>query len=181
MKKGSWRAFSVLAPVALLCTDGLAQDLDDFVISEDAAKFTLNRAEISVATAEQIAKACVDYAEANDVAVAILILSPSGSIVYAYRMDGRNPINVDTALRKAQTVLYMRTSTHAVLSQYGTELRNTFFDLGQFPFTGGLPIMVGDQLIGAIGVGGASGPQDEECAYEAMTKVIGPQPPLIED
>ena len=41
---------------------------------------------------------------------------------------------------------------------------------------GGLPIVVQDQLIGAIGVGG--GNMDEQCAYQALTKVLGPQPPL---
>lgn len=41
---------------------------------------------------------------------------------------------------------------------------------------GGLPIVIEDQLIGSIGVGGASG--DEPCAYEALTKVLGPQPAL---
>ena len=36
--------------------------------------------------------------------------------------------------------------------------------------------MVENQLIGAIGVGG--GNMDEMCAYKALTKVLGPQPPL---
>src|SRR5690606_14920062 len=109
---------------------------------------------------------------------AIFILGPSGNIVYAYRMDGENPIEVDTAWRKAQTVLYMRTSTRAMIERYGHDMQATMFNLGQFPFTGGLPIMVGKQLIGAIGVGGATGAGDERCAWEALTKVIGPQPPL---
>lgn len=105
----------------------------------------------------------------------------SGNIVYAYRMDGNNPIEVDTAWRKAQTVLYMRMSTHAMNARYGQGMQATMFNLGQFPYTGGLPIMVGKQMIGAIGVGGATGPGDERCAWEAMTKVIGPQPPLVTD
>ena len=41
---------------------------------------------------------------------------------------------------------------------------------------GVLPIVVEDQLIGAVGVGG--GNADEQCAYQAMEKVLGPQPPL---
>jgi hypothetical protein len=41
---------------------------------------------------------------------------------------------------------------------------------------GGLPIVVEDQLIGSIGVGG--GNMDEQCAYQALTKVLGPQAPL---
>jgi hypothetical protein len=31
-------------------------------------------------------------------------------------------------------------------------------------------------MIGSIGVGG--GTRDEDCAYEALTSVVGPQPPL---
>jgi uncharacterized protein GlcG (DUF336 family) len=158
-----------------------AQDLQDLVISRQAAEKTLNLDEISVATAEKAAKACIDYAEARDLSLAVFILGPSGNIVYAYRMDGENPIEVDTAWRKAQTVLYMRTSTHAMIERYGQEMQATMFNLGQFPFTGGLPIMVGPQLIGAIGVGGASGAEDEKCAYEALNNVIGPQPPLVAD
>jgi glc operon protein GlcG len=157
-----------------------AQDVAPFVISQEAAQRTLNVNEISVATAEKVAKACIDYATARDLSLAVIILGPSGNIVYAYRMDGENPIEVDTAWRKAQTVLYMRSSTHATVERYGQRMQPTMFNLGQFPYTGGLPIMVGPQLIGAIGVGGASGEQDERCAYEAMTEVIGSQPPLVE-
>ena len=159
----------------------MAQDENEYVIAPAAALKTLNRSEISVATAEKIAKACVAYAESHDWSLSVFILSPSGNIVYAYRMDGENPIEVDTAWRKAQTVLYMRTSTHAMINRYGPQMQATMFDLGQFPFTGGLPIMVGTQMIGAIGVGGATGAGDEQCAYEALIKVIGPQPPLVAD
>lgn len=48
--------------------------------------------------------------------------------------------------------------------------------LGQFAASGGLPIVVDDQLLGAIGVGGST--ENEACAYEALVTVLGPQPPL---
>ncbi len=58
--------------------------------------------------------------------------------------------------------------------------------IGLFPNSGGLPILVSDQMIGAIGVGGsaprvAQGWSDEICAHKALTEVVGPQPPLVED
>jgi uncharacterized protein GlcG (DUF336 family) len=165
----------------LISSAALAEGIRELVITPEAAEKTLNLNEISVATAEKVAKACVAYAEERDLSLAVFILGPSGNIVYAYRMDGENPIEVDTAWRKAQTVLYMRTSTHAMIKRYGQGMQATMFDLGQFPYTGGLPIMVGPQLIGAIGVGGASGAQDEKCAHEALTKVVGPQPALVTD
>lgn len=176
------RAAAVIATAAILVSGPLrAQDTAPFVISPEAAQKTLNLHEISVATAEKVAKACIEYAAERDLSLAVIILGPSGNIVYAYRMDGENPIEVDTAWRKAQTVLYMRSSTHAMVARYGQRMQPTMFHLGQFPYTGGLPIMVGPQLIGAIGVGGASGEQDERCAYEALSEVIGPQPALVED
>jgi hypothetical protein len=58
-------------------------------------------------------------------------------------------------------------------------------NMGFFPTAGGLPIIVNDVLIGAIGVGG-SAPKppvwsDEICAQKALEEVIGPQPPLLAD
>jgi hypothetical protein len=49
-----------------------------------------------------------------------------------------------------------------------------------------LPIVInGNQMIGAIGVGGSARNvpiwSDEICAWRALTKVIGPQPPLLPD
>ncbi len=170
----------VLAITVLTSANLPAQGIEEFVISGDAARRALTRTEISVATAERIAKACAAYAEENGFAVSISIVSPSGSIVYAYRMDGQNPVNIDTGLYKAQTALYMRASTHEAANRYNMEARVTRVKLDQYFVSGGLPIVVDDQLIGAIGVGG-SRLGDEPCAHAALTEVIGPQPPLLEE
>ncbi len=155
-----------------------AQNIDKFIISAEAAKKTLIRNEISADTAEKITQACVDFATKNNMAVSVFILSPTGQIVHAHRMDGQVPINTETALLKAQSVLYTRDSTHAranaVANNEALQLR--WAKLPVFPTSGGLPIIVDGQMIGAIGVGG--GRRDEECAYQALTSVVGPQPPL---
>jgi len=98
-------------------------------------------------------------------------------------MDGQLPIGVETALLKAKTALYARTPSSAVAQRFNTlDGRVIRLNLGQasglayYFVGGGLPIVVEDQLIGAIGVGG--GNMDEMCAYTALTKVLGPQPPL---
>jgi len=84
---------------------------------------------------------------------------------------------------KAKTALYARSSSAAVAQRFNTvDGRLIRLDLGRdtglayYFVGGGLPIVVEDQLIGAVGVGG--GNADEMCAYTAMTKVLGPQPPL---
>jgi len=156
------------------------QNIDRFVISREAAKRALTRSEISEDTAMKVAQACEDFAKQHNIQVAIYILSPYGMVVHARRMDGLAPVNVDTALYKAQTALYMRTSSHTAANRYDLEERVTRTKLNQYFVAGGLPIVVDDELIGAIGVGGSKD-LDEQCAHAALTQVIGPQPPLETD
>jgi uncharacterized protein GlcG (DUF336 family) len=166
------------AVLTLACGAAAAQNINKFVISDDAAKKTLNKYEISADTAAKITQACVDFAVKNNMAVTVFILSPTGQIVHAHRMDGQVPINIETAQLKAQSVLYTRDSSHAraniVANNLSLQLRWSKLDV--FPVSGGLPIIVDNQMIGSIGVGGSS--KDEECAYAALTAVVGPQPPL---
>lgn len=150
--------------------------LDKVTLSGEAAKRALTTTEINAETAEKLVNACVEYAKGHNFGASVFVLSPSGDIVHAHRMDGQTPNNVDSAYRKAKTALYMRTSTREALNRWNTlESQLVRADLNLYLNPGGFPIVVNNQLIGAIGVGGGGG--DEQCGYEALTKVLGPQPP----
>jgi uncharacterized protein GlcG (DUF336 family) len=117
--------------------------------------------------------------------VSVFVISPTGQIVDSHQMDGVLPIGAETGLMKAQTALYARSSSAAVAQRFNTvDGRLIRLNLGKqeglsyYFVPGGLPIVVEDQLIGAIGVGG--GNADEQCAYQALVKVLGPQPPLAQ-
>jgi uncharacterized protein GlcG (DUF336 family) len=165
-----------------------ADDSDRFVVRGDATKVLMEQNQINIATAEAIAKACVDEAVKQGVRVSIVIYDQFGEPVYMYRMDGQAKIAIDTAMMKAKTVINTRQPSKAVMNQVlsgrASELRQ--YSFGNFANSGGLPIVINsNQMIGAIGVGG-SAPNlpawsDEICAWRAMTKVIGPQPPLLPD
>ena len=153
------RPIKIFAVALAISATAMAQDnsnIDKFVISGAAAKKAMNR-EISADTAEKITRACVNFAKEHNIAVSVFVLNPTGQIVHAHRMDGQVPINVETALLKAKSVLYTRDSTHAranmVANNLALQLR--WSQIGVFPTSGGLPIMVDDQMIGAIGVGGS--------------------------
>ncbi len=166
------------AALTLFAGAALAQDNDKLVVTGAAAKKIMTKGEISAETAEKVAKACEDWAKEHNMAVTVFILSPNGEIVHAHRMDGQVPINIETALLKAKSVLYTKDSTHARANMVAGNLplQVRWGNIGVFPTSGGLPIMMGDEMIGVIGVGGSRA--DEECAYQALTKVVGPQPPL---
>jgi glc operon protein GlcG len=155
-------------------------------VSEQTAKRTLMKAVINADTARAIVDACVEWqkAQPGNVSVVVYVLSPTGQIIDSHQMDGVLPIGAETGLMKAKTALYARSSSSAVAQRFSTvEGRVIRLDLGRevglayYFVPGGLPIVVDGQLIGAIGVGG--GNADEQCAHQALEKVLGPQPPLL--
>ena len=156
-------------------------------VSSDVAKRTLMKAVINADTARAIVDSCVEWqkAQPGNVSIAIFVLSPTGQIIDSHQMDGVLPIGAETGLMKAKTALYARASSAVVANRFkDVDGRLIRLDLGKaeglsyYFVGGGLPIIVDDQLIGAVGVGG--GNADEACAYQAMVKVLGPQPPLPE-
>src|SRR6202161_206337 len=175
--------FVALAGVAL------AQNVpEQFVVSGKAAEKIQDFTTINLATAERIADVCEKAATAQGVQISIMVLDNDGNQVYMDRMDGQGYLNIITADMKARTALMGRepskTRMKRVIEDPNQELQ--LIQLGFFPNSGGLPIVVNKQLIGAVGVGG-SAPHppmwsDEVCAHKALVEVIGPTvPPLVED
>ena len=156
-------------------------------VSDKVAERTLMKAAINADTARALVDACVEWekAQPGNVTVVVYVLSPTGQIVDSHAMDGVLPIGAETGLMKAKTALYARSSSAAVAQRFhDVDGRLIRLDLGKeqglsyYFVPGGLPIVVDHQLIGSIGVGG--GNADEQCAYQALEKVLGPQPPLAD-
>ena len=181
-------AIAMLAAVSMTTSIDAQQNmpLAKAIVSDEVAKVTLMKMQINATVARQIVDGCLEFARTQQNGpgtYAIFVLSPTGDIVDAHVMDGVNPIGVETGLMKAQTALYARSPSSVVANRFPTlDGRAIRMDLGKpqglsyYFVGGGLPIVVEDQLIGAVGVGG--GNQDEACAHAALTKVLGPQPPL---
>ncbi len=156
-----------------------------FIVSDEVAKRTMMKWVVNAETARALVDACINWQkqQPGNVTVAVFVLSPTGQIVDSHQMDGVLPIGAETGLMKARTVLYARSSSRAVAERFpDVEGRLIRLDLGKeqglnyYFVGGGLPIIVDNQMIGAIGVGG--GNADEMCAWQALNQVIGNQPPL---
>jgi len=178
-----------LALIIVLGCTAFAQNVpEQFVVSSKAAEKIQDFTTVNLATAEHIATACEKAAAAEGVQITVMILDHQGNHVYMDRMDGQGYLNIITAEMKARTALLTRAPSkllmNGVIEDPTTELQR--IQLGLFTNSGGLPIVVNKQLIGAVGVGG-SAPRvpvwsDEICAHKALTEVIGPSvAPLAQD
>jgi uncharacterized protein GlcG (DUF336 family) len=176
----------ILGAVAATALAGaaLAQNVpEQFVVSGKAAERLQDFTTINLATAEKIADVCEREAAKQGVQISIMVLDNDGNQVYMDRMDGQGYLNIVTADMKARTALMGREPSKIRMNQVLEDPTREYqqIQLGFFPNSGGLPIVVNKQLIGAVGVGG-SAPKppvwsDEICAHRALREVIGTSVP----
>jgi len=177
---------AAIAAVALTGT-GMAASLSDVVQKGEWADRIKEKNQLNIATAERIAKHCVDAARAKNLGVSIAVVDQFGVIIYYYRADGQGKTNTETALMKAKTVLNTRQPSKAQMNavRSGNQSEARVISFGNFANSGALPIVVEGQFLGAIGVGGMAPTlptwSDEICAHNALTAVLGPQPALLPD
>jgi uncharacterized protein GlcG (DUF336 family) len=160
-----------------------------FVVSGKAAEKTHDFTTINLATAERIAETCEAAVTAHGGGVhTIVILDKAGNHVYMDRMDGQGYVNIITAEMKARTTLMGLEPSKSFANRVNQDptQEDGLIQLGFYPVSGGLPIIINQQLIGVIGVGGYQPrpPEwsDEICGHTALEKVIGRSvAPLLAD
>ncbi len=174
----------VFLAAVLVATAASAQTaparFSDVTMSADATR-RAHLQEINLDTARKLADACVALSRAANPngGATVVVVGPSANIVYAQRSDGQIPNNFDSAFEKAKMALYMRAPTRSIVNRWGSpEAALARAPLNLYLVEGGYPIIVQDMMIGALGVGGASG-GDEECGHAALEKVLGPQAPIV--
>jgi glc operon protein GlcG len=148
----------------------------EFVVSGKGAGNVFDANQISLAAAKKIARVCRDWAASKGGAMSMYILDNAGEFVHVERGDGQIFNNIRTALLKAQTSLKSRQPTSAMNAQGKNNPGGIPRQIGNFSFftnSGGIPIVVDGQMIGAVGVGGGAGGGDENCAIEGLKATFG--------
>ena len=90
------------------------------------------------------------------------------------RADHAGPHTLDASRLKAYTSASAKNSTLAMMegAQKNPAAANLVHIPGYLLLGGGVPVKVGNEVIGAVGVGGAPGGHlDEQCAMAALAKV----------
>src|SRR2546427_2050305 len=118
---------------------------------------------LTLEAAKKLAAAAEEEAVKNKWNMVIAIVDDGGNLLYLQRLDGTQTGSIDVALQKAKTAVHFKRPSKA-LEDAVTGGRTVVLALGAMPIEGGLPLMVDDKLIGAIGVSGATAQQDGQVA-----------------
>ena len=137
-----------------------AQLADTKMLTADAVKSLLASAE---ATAKQ-----------TPWTVSIAITDAAGDLLGFLKLDNASSGTVQIALGKARTAARFGRPTKVYADRILTDTLTFLSVDGLVALQGGLPIMVGGKVIGAVGVSGATSAQDEQVAATAIAAVIKP-------
>jgi glc operon protein GlcG len=119
--------------------------------------------------AKRAVAAAIAYARSHGApGAAIAVVDAGGHTICLERLDGTFPASADVSIGKARTAANFGRPTRGIEDSINKNRPALAAVAAVTPFTplqGGIPILVGQQVVGAIGVsGGASAQQDEEIA-----------------
>ena len=129
---------------------------------------------MSLDLANQIAAHTVAACTAGGYAVTATVVDRAGTVRAVQRADNAGPHTLEASRLKAYTSASAKNTTLAIMeaSQKNPGAANLGSIPGYLLLGGGVPVKVGNEVIGAVGVGGApAGNLDEQCAMAALAKV----------
>ena len=145
------------------------------IYSAFAQAQVIEKRTLSLEGAKQAIAAAVAEAKKNKVGGAIAVVNDGGNLIAVERLDNTFAAGANISIGKARTAALFKKSTKAfediINSSKGG--RTTMVALKDFtPLQGGVPIIYEGQIVGAIGVSGASSAQqDEELAIAGANAV----------
>lgn len=131
--------------------------------------------DLSAGMALTIVQTALATCTANGHRVSVTIVGRNAEVIVQVRGDGTGPHTMENSMRKAYTSRTFRIPSGEMAKRYKENPQNSaVFLSGVVAAQGALPIMVGDDTIGAVGVSGApGGEKDEACAKAGIDKVAG--------
>jgi len=128
---------------------------------------------VSMKMALMIIEGTLEQCTKDGYKVSVIIVDKAGNVAASVRGDGTNPHTMEfgrlkayTARTRGQTSLEFKNLTDKPENAYLKQIPNVV------AVGGGVPIKVGSEVIGAVGVSGApGGEKDEVCAMAGVAKV----------
>lgn len=128
---------------------------------------------ISLASAKRLIDKIEQEAERRGKKAVIAVCGPDGNPIAVHVMDGAFLVSFDVATKKAYTSVAVKMSTKelSVLAQPG----GTFYGVDKMDngkiviFGGGVPLKVGETIIGGLGISGGTGEEDHSLAEYGLS------------
>jgi glc operon protein GlcG len=153
--------------VGAIGTSGETPDQDEAcsIAGASAVFSTVEVPAITFEGAKLAAEAVQEVSEERGVAPVAAVVDAGGALVYLWRPDAAQVASAEVSVDKARTAAIYRRPSKDFEDQASSGRPSALHLARAVPLQGGMPIMFDGQVIGAIGVSGAtSAPEDQELA-----------------
>jgi uncharacterized protein GlcG (DUF336 family) len=134
------------------------------VVSSAAAVELPVKKVLTLEAAKQVAAAAAAAAQQRHARVVIAVVDDGGYPVYLERGNGAQVASSQVAIDKARTAAIYRRASKVFETQVSQGRVSALALSGAAPLQGGLPLMAGAEVVGAIGVSGETPQEDEDIA-----------------
>jgi uncharacterized protein GlcG (DUF336 family) len=120
-----------------------------------------------------IATGTIESCAAKGYGVSAVVVDRAGETIVAIRGDNASPHTMENARRKAYTAMSFKTPTTEYAKRFADNnpvVRQQVTLPNVIAIPGGVPIKVGDEVIGGVGASGSPG-VDEPCVQAGIDKV----------
>ena len=122
---------------------------------------------VTVSQAKKIAAGVVAECQTNKWNVAVAVVDNHGLLIYFERMEDTQTASSQIAIMKAKAAATYRRPTRVFMEGINKTPATATLP-GVVGSPGGNPIFVGGKVIGAVGVSGVTGDQDEQCSKAGL-------------
>ena len=142
-------------------------------LAAPASAQLIDHKDLSLAVALAIATIAADTCKAQGNRVSVTVVGREGQVIVVLRGDNASPHTVENSRRKAYTARTFRVPSGEIAKRVKDNPTLGLVHLsGVIALQGALPIKVGEDVVGAVGVSGSpGGDKDEACAKAAIDKV----------
>jgi uncharacterized protein GlcG (DUF336 family) len=136
------------------------------------AQGVVTQKNLSLGLAKTIAEAALAECKGKGFATSVAVVDRAGQMLVMLRDENASAQTAEMSRRKAYTARMFRTSTMEFQKRTADPLYAAQRDVADIlALGGGVPIQIGDDVIGGVGSSGSSQPQDEACAKAGVAKV----------
>lgn len=127
---------------------------------------SITQQQLTLEGAKRVVAAAVAYAQANKApGGAVAVVDNGGHVVYVERLDGTFAAGATISIGKARTAVMFKRPTKG-LEEIINKGRTAMVPVAEVtwftPLQGGVPLMIGTEIVGGIGVSGAASAQQDE-------------------
>lgn len=135
---------------------------------------------LTLASAQRVIDAALAEARGKAGTAVVSVVDAGGHLLALERLDGTFPAGAEVCIGKARTAALFQKPTR-VFEEIVNKGRTAMVTIDGFtPLQGGVPLVVGGRIVGAVGVSGAaSAAQDEEIAVAAAAALAAQKLPAM--